>query len=207
MVATIAPTSDIPAPTRWGERKRIGHNPLVATADTVVMTSTLVPSGTVGALVGAVVGTADDLDAALLPGPAALHHRLEERLAAVTAQPGCLVVVGLLRKDTGWPLAAGALSTVTALLAGALRGDDWLARVDHTEFGVLVDGTPTDADTVAERLTGVLTGAVTGLHACAGVATLEPDLTAHEVERRAVLCLDAARHRGPTAVVHYAGSR
>ncbi|SCX56832.1 GGDEF domain-containing protein, diguanylate cyclase (c-di-GMP synthetase) or its enzymatically inactive variants [Klenkia marina] len=154
-----------------------------------------------------VAAPAVDLDAALLPGPTALHHRLQERLAAAAAQPGCLVVVGLLRKDTGWPLAAGALTTVTALLAGALRGEDWLAREDHTEFGVLVTGSPADADTVAERLTGVVTGAVTGLHACAGVATLEDGLTAHEVTRRALLCLDAARHRGPNAVVHYSGTR
>ena len=38
------------------------------------------------------------------------------------------------------------------------------------------------ADAVAARLTGVVTGAITGLHACAGVATLEEGLTAHEVE-------------------------
>ncbi|SDP15868.1 GGDEF domain-containing protein, diguanylate cyclase (c-di-GMP synthetase) or its enzymatically inactive variants [Klenkia soli] len=152
-------------------------------------------------------GTAQSLDAALLPGPTALHHRIEERLATAAEQPACLVVVGLLRKDTGWPLASGALTTVTALLAGALRDDDWLAREDHTEFAVVVNGSPTAADAVAARLTGVVTGAVTGLHACAGVAVLEPGLTAHEVERRAVLCLDAARHRGPNGVVRYSGTR
>lgn len=150
---------------------------------------------------------AAQLDAALLPGPTALHHRIEERLATVAEAPASLVVIGLLRKDTGWPLSSGALTTVTALLAGALRGEDWLAREDHTEFGVLVEGDPAAADTVAARMAGVVTGAVTGLIACAGVATLEPGLTAHEVERRAVLCLDAARHRGANAVVHYAGTR
>jgi GGDEF domain-containing protein len=156
---------------------------------------------------GADITAAADLDAALLPGPTALHHRLADRLADPAAQPGCLVVVGLLRKDTGWPLAAQSLTTITALLAGALRGDDWLAREDHTEFGVLVDGDATEGDVVAARLTGVVSGAVTGVHASAGVVTLEAGLTAHEVERRALLCLDAARHRGPQAVVHYAGSR
>ncbi|MCO7220563.1 hypothetical protein [Klenkia sp. PcliD-1-E] len=147
------------------------------------------------------------LDAALLPGPTALHHRIEDRLATVAERPASLVVIGLLRKDTGWPLSTGALTTVTALLAGALRGEDWLAREDHTEFGVLVEGTPAAADVVAARMAGVVTGAVTGLIACAGVATLEQGLTAHEVERRAVLCLDAARHRGANAVVHYSGTR
>ncbi|GAA4333195.1 hypothetical protein [Klenkia terrae] len=160
------------------------------------MTSLLTPAG-----------TETSLDAALLPGPTALHHRLEDRLGTVTEHPACLVVVGLLRKDTGWPLASGALTTVTALLAGALRDDDWLAREDHTEFAVVVNGGAAAADAVAARLTGVVTGAITGLHACAGVATLEEGLTAHEVERRAVLCLDAARHRGPNAVIHYAGTR
>lgn len=151
--------------------------------------------------------TAESLDAALLPGPTALHHRIEERLATAAEQPSCLVVVGLLRQDTGWPLTSGVLTTVTALLAGALRDDDWLAREDHTEFAVVVNGSAAAADAVAARLTGVVTGAITGLHACAGVSALEPGLTAHEVERRAVLCLDAARHRGPNAVVRYTGTR
>ena len=158
-------------------------------------------------LIAAGADTAADLDTALLPGPTALHRRLAERLADPTAQPGCLVVVGLLRRDTGWPLAAQSLTTITALLAGALRGDDWLAREDHAEFGVLVDGDPAEGDVVAARLTGVVSGAVPGVHASAGVVTLQAGFTAHEVERRALLCLDAARHRGPQAVVHYAGSR
>ncbi len=147
------------------------------------------------------------LDAALLPGPAALHARLQDRLVSAAEHPAHLVVVGLLRRDTGWPLTTAALTTVTALLAGALRDDDWLAREDHTEFAVLVEGGAAAADAVAARLTGVVTGAITGVHACAGVAALETGLTAHEVERRAVLCLDAARHRGPDAVVRYTGTR
>ncbi len=47
------------------------------------------------------------LDAALLPGPTALHHRIDERLATVAEAPASLVVIGLLRKDTGWPLSSG----------------------------------------------------------------------------------------------------
>ncbi|WP_157519074.1 hypothetical protein [Modestobacter sp. Leaf380] len=147
------------------------------------------------------------LDTGLLPGPTELHARLTARLLEAGTRPGALVVVGLLRRDTGWPLAGSAITTVTALLAGALRGDDWLAREDHTEFAVLADGAPADADVLAARLAGVVTGAVTGIHACAGVVTLETGMTAHEAERRAVLCLDAARHRGPNTVVHYRGTR
>ncbi|MEI4271528.1 hypothetical protein TEK04_07310 [Klenkia sp. LSe6-5] len=165
------------------------------------------PGAPVATTVAAPVAAPVDLDAALLPGPTALHRRLAARLADPTARPACLVVVGLLRKDTGWPLTTAAITTITSLLAGALRGDDWLAREDHTEFGVLVEGAPTDGDVVAARLTGVVSGAVPGVHASAGVVTLEAGLTVHEVERRALLCLDAARHRGPQAVVHYAGTR
>jgi GGDEF domain-containing protein len=143
----------------------------------------------------------------LLPGPAALLERLADRLADLSAPPATLAVIGLLRRDDGWPTAPETLSAVTSLLARGVRGDDWLTREGTAEFAVLIGGGPDAAEVAISRLVRVVTGVVTGVAACAGVAALEPGLSAAEVRRRALLSLAAARTQGGGQLVRYRGSR
>jgi hypothetical protein len=143
----------------------------------------------------------------LLPGPTVLHERLTARLADPTAGPASLAIIGLLRRDDGWPTAPPTLTTVTALLAGGMRGDDWLARDGQAEFAVLVQGAPAAAETAVTRLVRSVGGVFAGVAAAAGVAALEPALTATEVRRRALVCLAAARGQGGGHLVRYRGNR
>jgi hypothetical protein len=157
------------------------------------MTSSLVPA----------LGGANDL----LPGPSALLDRLTDRLADPAAGAASLAIIGLLRRDDGWPTAAPTLSTVTALLASGMRGDDWLARDGQAEFAVLIQGAPEAAENAVTRLVRSIGGVFAGIAAAAGVAALEPGLTAVEVRRRALVCLAAARGQGAGQLVRYRGNR
>jgi hypothetical protein len=149
------------------------------------------------------LGGADEL----LSGPDGLLDRLTARLANPAAGPASLAVIGLLRRDDGWPTAAPTLTTVTALLAGGMRGDDWLARAGQAEFAVLIQGTPEAAETAVTRLVRSVGGVFAGVAAAAGVATLQPGLTATEVRRRALVCLAVARSQGAGQLVRYRGNR
>jgi GGDEF domain-containing protein len=157
------------------------------------MTSSLAPA----------LGGANDL----LPGPTALLDRLTDRLADPAAGPASLAVIGLLRRDDGWPTAAPTLTTVTALLAGGMRGDDWLARDGQAEFAVLIQGGPEATETAVTRLVRSVGGVFAGVAAAAGLAAVEPGLTATEVRRRALVCLAAARAQGAGHLVRYRGNR
>jgi GGDEF domain-containing protein len=144
----------------------------------------------------------------LLPTRAHLFDRLEERMPSSDERPATLVLVGLLRRDTGWPMSGSHLGAVAAALSARARGDDWLARSGPAEFAVLL-GTPAHhAETAADRLLEVVAGAgVPGLSACAGIAGLAPDASPSEVHRRATLCLTAARSVGGGRVIRYSGTR
>ena len=146
--------------------------------------------------------------ATLLPTRADLFLRLDELLRTADRSPVVLVLLGLLRKDEGWPTPASTLGEVTALVARSLRGDDWLGRSGPGEFAVVLNGTADSAETAAFRLAaGVAQTRVAGLAAAAGIATLEAGLSAGEVHRRANLCLTAARSVGAGAVIRYRGTR
>ena len=140
---------------------------------------------------------------ALLPSREALLHRLSAQLAA-PAVPATLVVVGLLRRDDGWPTAQSTLAQVTTLLAASLRGDDWLGKSGPGEFAVVLGGPVTAAQTAAARLvSAVPTLGVDGLTAAAGIAPLTGGVQAPEVLRRALVSLTAARRAGAgTVIVH-----
>ena len=159
------------------------------------MSSPLVPE--VASSVDAVLSGEPFAEDSLLPGPAALLDRLD----------GALAVVGLLRRDDGWPTSPAVLATVTALLAGGLRADDWLAREGTTEFAVVVDGDVDAAEVAVRRLVGAVSGVITGIAAAAGVTGLERGLDAVEVRRRALLCLAAARTQGSGVLIRYRGTR
>jgi GGDEF domain-containing protein len=161
--------------------------------DGFVVTSSLAPA----------LGSPNDL----LPGPPALLDRLTDRLADPSAGPASLAVIGLLRRDDGWPTAAPTLTTVTALLAGGMRGDDWLAREGQAEFAVLIQGTPEAAETAVTRLVRSVGGVFAGIAAAAGVVALEQGLPATEIRRRALVCLAAARTQGAGSLVRYRGNR
>jgi GGDEF domain-containing protein len=140
---------------------------------------------------------------ALLPTREALLERLTERIASSGA-PATLLIVGLLRRDDGWPLAATTLTPVTSLLARSLRGDDWLGSPGTGDFAILLDGPVTVAETAGARLTAAVAAlGIPGLTAAAGIAPVAGDLSAGEVFRRATLSLTAARRVGPGTVLRY----
>jgi GGDEF domain-containing protein len=145
---------------------------------------------------------------ALLPPRAVVLDRLAALMPATDERPATLLVVGLRRRDDGWPIPAAALSEVTALVARELRADDWLGLSGSTEFAVLVGGPTVAAQAAARRLVdGLTAAAVHGMSASAGIAALAPGLAASEVLRRATLCLTTARTMGAAQVITYSGTR
>jgi GGDEF domain-containing protein len=140
----------------------------------------------------------------LLPARKAVLARLAEQLTAVDTAPAALLILGLLRRDDGWPTAQSTLAAVTTLLARALRGDDWLGKSGPGEFVVLLSGPVAAAEAAADRLVRAVPGlGITDLTAAAGVAPLTPDADAAEVLRRGLLSLSAARRAGAGTVVRY----
>ena len=155
------------------------------------------------------VPTSDAPDAiTLLPTRATLLDHLAERTLSSDESPAALVLVGLLHRDTGWPMPGSHLDRVAAALSANMRGEDWLARSGATEFAVLLNSAAHHAETAADRLLEIVAGAgVPGLTACAGIAGLSPDTAPTEVHRRATLCLTAARSVGGGRVIRYSGTR
>jgi GGDEF domain-containing protein len=130
--------------------------------------------------------------------------RLTERIPVSDQQAGTLLILGLLRRDDGWPTPAGTLATITSLLARSVRGQDWLASSGPAEFVVLMWGPVAAAETVAERLIAAVADlGMPGLTASAGIVGLAPELAPAEVLRRATLSLTAARQQGPRSVISY----
>lgn len=183
-------------PPRGGGRL----NPGGRGADSAVMTiAPSTPPAAAGTDVAAVVDVT-----ALLPNREALLVRLAERLVTVPHDPAALLVVGLLRRDDGWPTPASTLAAVTTLLARSLRGDDWLGASGAAEFAIVLSGSADAAAVAAGRLTNAVAGlGIPGLSAAAGIASLDADLGAQEVFRRATLSLTAARGTGPLSVVRH----
>jgi GGDEF domain-containing protein len=140
----------------------------------------------------------------LLPTREAVLDRLAEQLTSVAAAPATLLIIGLRRRDDGWPTPPATVAQVTTLLARSLRGDDWLASCGPAEFVVVLAGPVTAAETAAARLISAV-GAlgVPGLSAAAGITPLEADVPAGEVLRRATLSLTAARRVGAGTVIRY----
>jgi GGDEF domain-containing protein len=144
----------------------------------------------------------------LLPTRAHLLERVAELTPSSDVRPATLVLVGLLRRDTGWPMSGSHLDAVAGALSAHMRGDDWLARSGPTEFAVLLSTPAHHAETATNRLLAVVADAgVPGLTACAGIAGLSPDASPSEVHRRATLCLTAARSVGGGRVIRYSGAR
>jgi GGDEF domain-containing protein len=144
----------------------------------------------------------------LLPSRVVLLDRLAERTRTADDAPAALLLIGLLRRDTAWPMPGSQLDQVAAALSADLRGTDWLARSGPTEFAVLLDGAAPDAETAADRLVATIAAAgVEGVTACAGIAALSADTSPGEVHRRATLCLTAARSVGAGRVIRYSGGR
>jgi GGDEF domain-containing protein len=141
---------------------------------------------------------------ALLRTREALLERLAAELPSAGEQPASLLVIGLLRRDDGWPTTATTLAQVTGLVARSVRGDDWLGACGAAEFGLVLAGPASAAAVAAQRLVaGILALRIPGLAAAAGIAPLEPGLPAAEVFRRATLSLTAARRVGAGTVITY----
>jgi GGDEF domain-containing protein len=145
--------------------------------------------------------------APLLPAREAVLARLGEQLrSASETEPrtGTLLIVGLLRRDDGWPLSERTRTAVTSMLARSLRGEDWFGSSGPTEFAVLTDAPPVAAGPMAERLVaGIARLGIAGLCGAAGTVPLAGDADAAELLRRATLSLTTARQTGPGTVVHY----
>jgi hypothetical protein len=143
----------------------------------------------------------------LLPGREAVLVRLAEQLASRPGESsgsGSLLVLGLLRRDDGWPLAERTRNVVTTLLARSLRGEDWFGSSGDTEFAVLTGAPPVAAVAMAERLVaGIARLGVAGLCGAAGLVPLAGDADADELLRRATVALTTARRTGPGTVEPY----
>jgi GGDEF domain-containing protein len=143
-----------------------------------------------------------------LPTRATLLEHLAERTPASGEVPAALILIGLLHRDTGWPMPGSQLEQVAAALSANVRSDDWLARSGPTEFAVLLGSDSADAETATNRLLEVVAQlGVPGLSACAGIAGLSPDASPSEVHRRATLCLTTARAVGTGRVIRYGSAR
>jgi GGDEF domain-containing protein len=141
----------------------------------------------------------------LLPAREAVLARLAEQVASRSgAAGGTLLVIGLLRRDDGWPLSERTRNVVTTLLARSLRGDDWFGSSGPAEFAVLTDASPVAAAPMAERLVaGIARLGIAGLCGAAGTVPLAGDADAAELLRRATVSLTTARQTGPGTVVHF----
>ncbi|HEY0127326.1 MAG TPA: hypothetical protein VGB58_09340 [Blastococcus sp.] len=140
---------------------------------------------------------------ALLPSRTAVLARIAEQLSGGGA-PHTLMVIGLLRRNDGWPTAQSTLARVTTLLAGSLRGDDFLGKSGPGEFAVVLTGPVAAAEAAAARLVAAVpTLGIPDLTAAAGIAPLSGDAEAEEVLRRALRSLAAARRAGPGAVLRH----
>ncbi|MGY2127539.1 hypothetical protein [Blastococcus sp. SYSU DS0617] len=140
----------------------------------------------------------------LLPNREDLLARLAERLPSADESPATLLILGLLRRDDGWPTPASTRAAVTMLLARSLRGDDWLGGAGAAEFAIVLSGPESAAEAAAARLTAAVAGlGIPGLSAAAGVAALNAGLPPQEIFRRATLSLTGARRVGPSTVVRY----
>ncbi|MFL6097130.1 MAG: hypothetical protein ACJ71Y_16895 [Blastococcus sp.] len=142
-----------------------------------------------------------DVTTLLPPREAVLAH-LTEQLSSTDGAPATLLIVGLLRRDDGWPTPQSTLAQVTMLLARSLRGDDWLASSGPAEFVIVMSGSTTGARAAAERLVAGVAGlGIPGLSAAAGLAPLITGLSAGEALRRATVSLTVARRVGACTVV------
>jgi GGDEF domain-containing protein len=145
----------------------------------------------------------DLADPPLLPPRDAVLARLAELLAG-GPRGGTLLVVGLLRRDEGWPLADRTRIAVTSMVARSLRAEDWFGSAGQAEFAVLTDAPPVAAVHVADRLIAGVAGlGIAGLCGAAGYVPLSDDADAAELLRRATLGLGAARRSGPGIVEPY----
>jgi GGDEF domain-containing protein len=144
----------------------------------------------------------------LLPAREAVLARLTEQLTVTDGTPAAtLLIIGLLRRDDGWPTPAATIAQVITLLARSLRGEDWLGSSGPAEFVIVMSGSAVGAHTAAHRLVSAV-GAlgVPGLSAAAGIAELAPSISAGEALRRATHSLTAARRVGPGGVVQLRGA-
>jgi GGDEF domain-containing protein len=143
----------------------------------------------------------------LLPTREAVLARLAEQLRATDGTPAAtLLIIGLLRRDDGWPAPASTIAQVTTLLARSLRGEDWLGSSGPAELVIVMSGSTVGAHTAAHRLVTAIDGlGVPDQSAAAGIAPLAAGLSAAEALRRATLSLTAARRVGPGGVVQLRG--
>jgi GGDEF domain-containing protein len=168
---------------------------------------TLAPTALSPAAPAAAPSAAADVTS-LLPTREAVIDRIVEHVTAPDGRVTTLLILGLLRRDDGWPTPQSTLQQVTMLLAGSLRGEDWLGSSGPAEFVILIDGPLTAAETAAARLVASVAALdIPGLSASAGIADLTAGLGAGEVLRRATVSLTTARHVGPGTVVSYRAPR
>jgi GGDEF domain-containing protein len=139
----------------------------------------------------------------LLPQRDAVENHLSARLLTDDTRTSTLVLIGLLRRDDGWPTPHDSLTSVTSFLARSLRGDDWLGSAGPAEFAIVLEGNESASENVASRLVHAVAASLPDMSAAAAVASLAPGLTAHEVLRRGMLSLTAARRLGAGTVLRY----
>ncbi|MPQ97884.1 EAL domain-containing protein [Modestobacter sp. I12A-02628] len=154
-----------------------------------------------------------------LPSRPALVQRLTGLLRELRpgTEPVTLVTLAVSGLDGARVLGPDAETDlrrqVVTTLARGLRSHDWLAQRSPDSFSVLVGGSVSDAETLAQRLVDAVVSVPSGaarLTAVAGVLPLGrgagtdgESLDAGEALRRADLALAGARETGPGSVRRY----
>ncbi|MDT0277340.1 putative bifunctional diguanylate cyclase/phosphodiesterase [Blastococcus goldschmidtiae] len=144
-----------------------------------------------------------------LPNRTALMRRLSAVQRGPRNRSAAIAVIGVDRTEELSPgEEATLLRALTSRISRALRGEDWLARSTDGDFVVLVQGSISDAEAVAQRLIATVgplatTTGTLPLTAVAGVSRLSADLEPAEALRRADLALRSARRAGSGSVHRY----
>jgi len=144
----------------------------------------------------------------MLPGRAVLLDTLASRLPASGSAetPTVLLLVGLVRSASGWPISDDVLDEVTRRMASCLRGDDWLGISGPGEFAAVMVADVEGAESAATRvLASIAEAGISDLACVAGVAQLSPELSPSALLRRGTLSLTVARSIGGGQVIRYSG--
>ena len=130
----------------------------------------------------------------LLPGPAAVLDHVSRSLTAAGEATHTLILVALLRPQQASPLPASTMSTVTAAVTRSIRADDWVGRSGIGDLAVIIRGTISAGETMADRLVRIIDElSLSGVTACAAVIGLDPGLDARTAMAKATANLRTAR--------------